>query len=260
MPLTGARHIPSAKTIADFTDDPTDAYTNAVYFHSYTGISRANIVIGRLAEAPIEEAAKNDIEGQAKFIRALNYFKLVRHFGEVPLYLKEVTKASEAFLPRASVNDVYTQIIADAQDAISKLSGPAAFPQTGQATKGAATMLLAEVYMTRKEYAQAEALLKTLESMGYKLLADYAAVFSPPIRTARSPFSKCSISKALRAASKAISSTSSFPEQKHSAYNRCSYEQHHHRRMEHTYPEYDRCLRARRQTQRSIYRRSRRNL
>jgi hypothetical protein len=39
-------------------------------------------------------------------------------------------------------------------------------------------MLLAEVYMTRKEYAQAETLLKTLEAMGYKLLADYAAVFS----------------------------------------------------------------------------------
>ncbi len=54
------------ETIADFTDDPTDAYTNAVYFHCYNGISRANIVIGRLAGASIEEAAKNDIEGQAK--------------------------------------------------------------------------------------------------------------------------------------------------------------------------------------------------
>jgi len=166
------------ETIADFTDDPTDAYSNAVYFHCYTGISRANIVIGRLAGATIDEAAKNDIEGQARFIRALNYFKLVRHFGEVPLYLTEVTKASEAFLPRASVDNVYAQIIADAQNAIENLSGPAAFPQTGQATKGAATMLLAEVYMTRKEYAQAEALLKTLESMGYHLLADYTAVFA----------------------------------------------------------------------------------
>lgn len=166
------------ETIADFTDDPTDAYSNAVYFHCYAGISRANIIIGRLADAEIDEAAKNDIEGQAKFLRAFNYFKLVRYFGEVPLYLQEVTKASEAFLPRVTVNDVYAQIIADAQDAITGLGAPAAFPQAGQATKGAATMLLAEVYMTRGQYAQAETLLNTLAPMGYKLLADYAAVFS----------------------------------------------------------------------------------
>jgi hypothetical protein len=166
------------ETIADFVDDPTDAYTNAVYFHCYTGISRANIVIGRLASAAIDEAAKKDIDGQAKFLRAFNYFKLVRYFGEVPLYLKEVTTASDAFLPRATVDEVYAQIIADAQDAIAGLGAPAAFPQTGQATRGSATMLLAEVFMTRKEYAQAETLLKTLEPMGYKLLTDYAAVFS----------------------------------------------------------------------------------
>jgi hypothetical protein len=166
------------ETIADFTDDPTDAYSNSVYFHCYRGISRANIVIGRLADAEIDEAAKKDIEGQAKFLRAFNYFKLVRYFGEVPLYLKEVTTASEAFLPRVAINDVYAQIIADAQDAITKLGAPAAFPQTGQATQGSATMLLAEVYMTRKEYAKAEALLRTLEPMGYKLLTSYAAVFS----------------------------------------------------------------------------------
>src|SRR3546814_6260459 len=60
----------------------------------------------------------------------------------------------------------------------SRLSAPAAFPQSGRATKGAATMLLADVYMTRKEYAQAEALLKTLPAMGYQLLGNYADVFS----------------------------------------------------------------------------------
>lgn len=167
------------ETIADFVDDPTNAYSNAVYFHCYAGISRANIIIGRLAVATgIAEKARNDIEGQARFLRAFNYFKLVRYFGEVPLYLKEVTTAAEASLPRSPVDAVYAQIITDAQTAIEMLVPPAGFPQSGQATKGAATMLLAEVYMTRNEHAKAETLLKTLPAMGYNLLADYAAVFS----------------------------------------------------------------------------------
>jgi starch-binding outer membrane protein, SusD/RagB family len=173
------------ENIGDFVDDPTNAYTNAVYFHCYAGISRANIVIGRIAEAALDEHAKNDIEGQAKFLRAFNYFKLVRYFGGVPLHLTEVTTAAEAFLPRSSVEDVYDQIIADAKDAIARLDAPAAFPQNGQATKGSATMLLAEVYMTQKKYPEAETLLKTLPSMGYQLLPEYAAVFSTTNKNSR---------------------------------------------------------------------------
>ncbi|HMG09936.1 MAG TPA: RagB/SusD family nutrient uptake outer membrane protein, partial [Mucilaginibacter sp.] len=151
---------------------------NAVYFHCYNGISRSNIVIGRLAPVNLDASIKNDIDGQAKFLRAWNYFKLVRLFGAVPLYLKEVTNAEEAFLPRSTVDQVYAQIIADANDAIKELAPPAKFPQAGQATKGSATMLLADVYMTQKKYAEAETLLGTLPAMNYGLNADYADAFS----------------------------------------------------------------------------------
>jgi len=168
------------ENIADFTDDPTDAYTNALYFHCYKGISRANIIIGRINGVTLSAAARNDILGQAKFLRAFNYFKLVRFFGAVPLFLKEVTTAEDAFLPRSSAADVYTQIVADAKDAIDKLANPAftSGKQSGQATKGAATMLLADVYMTQKKYPEAETLLATLPAMGYGLLTNYADVFS----------------------------------------------------------------------------------
>jgi hypothetical protein len=165
------------ENIADFTDTPTNSYTNAVYFHCYSGIAKANIVIESLAKVTIDPAAQADIDGQAKFLRAFNYFKLVRLFGDVPLYLKQVTKAEEAFLPRSSADLVYAQIISDATDAISELAPPSKFPQSGQATKGSATMLLAEVYVTQKKYAEAEALLATLSSMGYQLNANYADAF-----------------------------------------------------------------------------------
>ncbi|KLT65280.1 carbohydrate-binding protein SusD [Pedobacter sp. BMA] len=173
------------ESITDFTDDPTNAYTNAVYFHCYSSISKANTVIERIADADIAQAGKNALEGEAKFLRAWNYFRLVRYFGGVPLYLKEVKVADDAFLPRASVEQVYAQIIADAQDAITKLAVPAKFPQSGTATKGAATMLLAEVYATQKKWAEAEALLITLPAMGYQLLPNYADVFSTANKNSR---------------------------------------------------------------------------
>jgi hypothetical protein len=173
------------ESLSDFTDNPTNSYSNAVYFHCYTGISRANIVIQRIADVALSPEAKADIDGQAKFIRAWNYFKLVRLFGGVSLFLKEVTKADEAFLPRATVEEVYAQIIADAKDAVAELTPPTMFPQSGQATKGSATMLLAEVYATQKKWAEAEVLLNTLPAMGYALNADYASAFSTSNKNSR---------------------------------------------------------------------------
>jgi starch-binding outer membrane protein, SusD/RagB family len=168
------------ENIADFVDDPTNAYTNAVYFHCFNGISRANMILDRIDGGTLSDAAKNDIVGQAKFLRAFNYFKLVRYFGAVPLFLHEVKTADEAFLARSTAAQVYTQIVADATDAIAKMSNPvfASGKQSGQATKGAATMLLAEVYMTQKKYADAEVLLTSMAAMGYDLLPNYADVFS----------------------------------------------------------------------------------
>lgn len=166
------------ENIADFLDEPRNAYVNAVYFHCYKSISRANIVLDRIGSVNLDEGVRNDIEGQAKFLRAFNYFKLVRYFGGVPLFLHEVIKADDAFLPRSTAEDVYQQIISDAQSAIDQLSIPDKFPQSGLATKGAATMLLAEVYMTQKKYAEAAAQLNSLTTMGYDLLPNYADVFS----------------------------------------------------------------------------------
>lgn len=164
--------------VSDFTDEPTNTILDQVYVSCYSGISKANIVIERLSEADVPAAAKADIDGQAKFLRAFFYFKLVRYFGGVPLFLKEVKKADEAFLTRSTVDEVYNQIVADAKDAINQLAAPAKFPQSGHVTKGSATMLLAEIYMTQKKYAEAEALLNTLPAMGYSLNANYSDAFS----------------------------------------------------------------------------------
>jgi hypothetical protein len=74
---------------------------------------------------------------------------------------------------------VYAQIEADAKDAVTELAAPAKFPQTGEVTKGAATVLLAELYAVEKKWAAAEALLNSLPAMGYDLNGNYADAFLP---------------------------------------------------------------------------------
>lgn len=165
--------------LSDFMDASTDSYTASEWQYCYQVISRANIVISRLKNAPaVPAASANGFDGECKFLRALMYFKLVRLFGGVPLFVKEVTTPDDAFLPRSTVDDVYKQIISDATDAIGELAVPAKFPQTGSATKGAATVLLADVYVTQKRWADAETLLNTLPAMGYTLNANYSDAFS----------------------------------------------------------------------------------
>lgn len=166
------------ENIYDFTNEANNTYVSAVYYHCYKGISRANIAIDHLATATIDEAARTQLMGKARFMRAFFYYKLVRYFGGVPLYLHEVGSAEESFLPRSTVDEVYKQIEDDARYALDNLPAPDKFPGDGSPTKGSATILLADMYVTRKNYAEAERLLKTLEGMGYALWDNYADAFA----------------------------------------------------------------------------------
>src|SRR3546814_16070076 len=97
-----------------------------VYQSCYKGISRANIVIDRIVEADIDSDAKNALLGQANFLRAFFYFTLVRYFGDVPLYLNDVTTVEEAFISRSPATEIYDQIIGDAQKTIELMTDTAA--------------------------------------------------------------------------------------------------------------------------------------
>lgn len=124
---------------------PADTWTT-----DFVGVYRANIVLTQLAQngTVLTDEVRNRTEGEAKFLRALYYFDLVRYFGKVPV-VTEPKSPEIAKIPRANVADVYTLIIADLQDAIAKLPDTYTTTNVGRATNGAARSLLALVYMTR---------------------------------------------------------------------------------------------------------------
>tara|TARA_B110000027_G_scaffold95124_1_gene100400 strand:+ start:5778 stop:7403 length:1626 start_codon:yes stop_codon:yes gene_type:complete len=147
-----------------------------MWIASYIGIARANVVIDNISAVDMTQQDADLIEGQAKFLRALFYFDLVRYFGGVPLYLSQVGGIDDAYLPRSTVTDVYNIIEADLLDAITKLQAPT-FDGSGSATKSSARMLLAEVYLTQKDFSKAENELMSITQMGHDLLDNYADVY-----------------------------------------------------------------------------------
>ncbi|WP_083326248.1 RagB/SusD family nutrient uptake outer membrane protein [Hymenobacter coccineus] len=149
---------------------------------SYRGISRCNDVLGHIDAVTMTADKKDQYTGEAKFLRAWYYYNLVRQYGGVPLRLESVASPAEAKSQgRATLEATYTQIVADLTDAAAKLPTKAAYAavDAGRATKGAATALLASVYLTRKDYPNALTQLRAVRSAGYSLLSSYRSVFDP---------------------------------------------------------------------------------
>lgn len=162
-----------------FMETPDNTSLLPIWSHIYSTISQCNAILDNINNAsfPSGSAYKDYAIGQAEFVRALDYFNLVRLWGSVPLVLHQVTSPAKAYTPQSSVDSIYAQIISDASDAAAKL--PASWPPSGvgAATSGAANTLLGEVYMTQKNFTAAIAAFNKVK--GYSLFPSYVGLFDP---------------------------------------------------------------------------------
>ena len=170
--------------IDEFLITPTNNYVNNTWNMLYRNIMQANVIISRIDPVTFsDEAMKARYMGEAQFLRALQYFHLVRLFGPVPLVVNEVENPEGAFTEgRASVEAVYEQILADVNAAIASLPESHSGADIGRATKGAALALLGEVHMTLHNFDEAAAALQQVLSLGYDLLPNYANNFDPAFK------------------------------------------------------------------------------
>ena len=121
----------------------------------YRGINQANAVVNRSESVEgVSEALKTTRVAEARFLRALYYFVLTRHYGDIHLSLQE-TEGVEVEANKTSAEEIYKQaIIPDLEFAISNL--PNTQSDYGRATKAAAEFLLAKALMTRSYKSFAE--------------------------------------------------------------------------------------------------------
>jgi starch-binding outer membrane protein, SusD/RagB family len=155
---------------------------------TYKSLTNVNNVLRSVNAGKIKgasEAELSQIVGQAKFIRALNYFNLVRLYGAVPLILEDSPNPVTNPYSRTPVEEVYSQITSDLEDAVNKL--PDSWSDTpGRPTSWVARGILSKVYLTMatapmkqaSNYAKAASLSKEIiESQKFALIPDVADVF-----------------------------------------------------------------------------------
>jgi len=145
----------------------------------FSMINRSNLILTKIEEADAAVVAnKNRHIGEAKFLRALAYFDLVRIFGDVPMLNKPVTVEEAYKQAREKVDKIYDEmIIPDLLDAETKLAAKYTGTNVGRPTSGAAKSLLGKVYLTRKDFPKAEAKLMEVTTMGYALLPNFKDLF-----------------------------------------------------------------------------------
>ena len=143
--------------------NPTD---RLFWSPAYASIYGANAIIqGLAASTGVHDSVKNELTGEAKFIRAFCYFYLTNIFGNVPLVLTTDFHQT-ALLPRSPQTNVYQQIEQDLKDAQNALPGDYSVAISGRdrPNKWAATALLARVYLFLGDWADAEGQATTIIS------------------------------------------------------------------------------------------------
>jgi hypothetical protein len=165
---------------------PATSTFQSVWSTCYQGINRANTVLAHVPPISMDPNLQARLLAEAKFMRGFYYFTLVRLFGGVPLVLQETTSLNDLNVSRASVDEVYQQIVSDFTEAENVLPPSYTGADIGRATKGAATAFLAKVYLTREDWPKASAKCREVMDMGqYNLWDNYADAFAIPNENGR---------------------------------------------------------------------------
>jgi hypothetical protein len=163
--------------LATFTNTSDNGPANDLWNVSYRAIFRANQIIENIGKVGLDQPKTDAYVAEAKFLRGLNYFILAMNFGDLPIILTVPASQADYFKAKSPEAEVWKQVIADFTEASAGL--PTSYPAAwvGRATKGAALGYLGKAYLYTKDYANAEATLKQVTTMGYQLMPNYGDNF-----------------------------------------------------------------------------------
>jgi len=175
--------------INNFTFTSSNGGPNGLWKYDYEGVKRLNIAIGFLTNPKLETitgistARKNQLLGEAYFLRSYYYFSLVTNFGDVPLITSSVETYQEAFkvAVRVSKDTVWNKIKADLVIAKGLLPNTklSATTEPWRVSKGAVIALQAKAALYTQHWSEVITLVSELETTGfYSLNANYFSSFN----------------------------------------------------------------------------------
>lgn len=202
--LANADQVDFVGTFTDYKDlsnknqTKADAIPASIWENSYLIIENMNTVLDNLKL--VDKDAQDEVSAEAKFMRGVAYFELVNFFAKPysagntasnagvpvvlePTYIYDSTKNKPS---RASVEDVYKQVIADLTDA---MNGLPQFAENGRATTYAAQAFLARVYLNKGDYTNAATMANNVIASGnYSLTSTYNQAFNNPSNSTEDVF------------------------------------------------------------------------
>ncbi|XMO88032.1 RagB/SusD family nutrient uptake outer membrane protein [Algibacter sp. AS12] len=149
--------------------NPGDRWATEPWQELYKSIARCNNIIINVTEEGISDTTtRENLVGQAYFLRAFNYWYLLNLYGNVPL-ITDLPNLDNLLVEQATSDAVWTQIISDLEMAESMLPDSWTGDNLGRPTSGAATALKGKSYLYMKQYGPAATALGTLVGQ-YSLL------------------------------------------------------------------------------------------
>lgn len=155
----------TATLMINFTWDASTPWLSDVMWNRpYTAIRNANILLENVDNAKIDGARKAVYKAEARFIRALSYYRLYTWYGPVPLRVKttdslEFSRATDARMKEFLENEL-TEIA-------PLLPAPGTEAQYGRPTKGAALALLCKFYLNTKQWEKCASTAKAVMDLNY---------------------------------------------------------------------------------------------
>lgn len=183
----GPSDINDLQVVNNFTLNPTTGPQGYLWNKGYAGIFRANVFLSKIGQINMDATLKARYTGEAKTLRAIFYFDLVRFFKNIPLLTSEVDPKQIYDVLQAAPADVYALIEKDLTEAIPSLPNTVTVAtEGGRITKGAAQAVLGKVYLWQGKNAQAAEQFALVNgptpgqanpTYGYKLLTNFADLF-----------------------------------------------------------------------------------
>lgn len=181
----GPSDIMPYQVISDYSLSPEVGPQGEMWKKGFAGVFRANILLAKLPEVPMDDNLKKRFAAEARFLRAYFYFDLVRFFKSVPLLLEPVSASEMYNVEQTDAATVYAQIEKDINESLPDL--PATVPAStegGRATKAMAYGILGKVLLWQKKYAPAAAAFAEVSGtpgatgpFGHRLLSNFGDLF-----------------------------------------------------------------------------------
>lgn len=169
-----ATDVLGLQQIDDYRTLPINSYLTEIWRTCFEGINRANYLEEN--KDKLDFNGKDQVYGQAYFLRAYYYFELVRFFGDVPLFTeKRLGVGDSKTLGRSPKSDVYAQIELDLTNAIAVLPNTQA--EQGRITKYAAQALLGKVLLYQEKFDESAAMLQNVVNGPFQLVDNFESIF-----------------------------------------------------------------------------------